>query len=120
MHWKPRSHPLRLTTLVLAGLLGLEATSSDSLPKDTEVPATRTAGTGRVDLPQPRLRADTRRQQLWLEGVAQGTVHQLLAAPSPEGPWKEIGSIGGPGQPFRINESTDPDPVRFYRVELSS
>jgi len=120
MHWKPRSHPLRLTTLVLAGLLGLEATSSDSPANDSGIPATRPVGTGRVDLISPRLRADTLRQQLWLEGVAQGTAHRLFTAPSPEGPWKEIGSIGGPGQPFRINESTDPDPVRFYRVELSS
>ncbi len=120
MHWKPRSHPLRFATLVLAGLFGFDATSSDSPGNNTGIPTTRPVGTGRVDLIPPRLRADTPRQQLWLEGVEQATTHRLLTAPSPEGPWKEIGSIGGPDQPFRIDSSTDHDPVRFYRVELSS
>ncbi len=120
MHWKFRSHPLRFTTLVLAGLLALQAISSDSPASDTGIPPTRPVGTDRADLNPPRLRVDTRCQQLWLEGVAQGTAYRLLTAPSPEGPWKEIGSIGSPDQPFRIDASTNHDPVRFYRVELSS
>lgn len=117
MHWKPLPHSLRFTTLALSCLLVGQASPPDSTANPGGTPEPRLPAIGRIEPGGLRLRANPDLQHLWLEGTLEGVTHRLLRAPQLEGPWLEIGRIGGPDQPFRISPTEDHNTIRFYRVE---
>ena len=120
MHWKPLSCSPRLATLALTCLLGGQASPPGSRVTQTEVPDIRPHRIERTQSGPPRLKVDPGSQRLWLEGGREGSTERLFSASSLEGPWREIGRIGGPDNPFRIGPTENPGTTRFYRVEEPS
>lgn len=117
MHWKPPSCSSRLATLALACILVGAASSSDLIPRRAESPPAPSRGTDPDRSGSPRLKADARLRKLWLDGAREGTRHRLSSAPGLEGPWREIGFIGGPDRPFQWGDVDQGDTPRFFRVE---